>query len=216
MRRDQVENVSTSMNNPSGSPEPNSMKRRPVNHLGEFFRRRRTEKGLSLGKAARLLGYTNVTKGSNRIQSFESGGKVAPDLLGRLAEVLEINPDEIRQRVAEDYRDWLAWANEPIRPHVVVRLLACVYQRIQLPDDALLGEAAEAFAAAVARDKKMRAWLVLSRRVSVYFDAEGRKGGRIEATPEVPCEPFAVIGGKRVQFDFGGGLKLRPIDGPGS
>jgi hypothetical protein len=186
-----------------------------VSHLSSLFRRRRVQRRLTTGQLARLLGYGNVSKGSNRITSFEATGKVAPDLLARLAEVLEIGPDEIRQAAYEDYEDWLAWTSEPVRPHIVMRLMACVYQRVQLPDDALTGEAAEAFATAVAREKKMRTWLVLSRRVSVYFDAEGSKGGRIEATPEMPCEPYAMIGGKRVQFEFGG-VVLRQIDEPGS
>jgi hypothetical protein len=82
-------------------------------------------------------------------------------LLARLAPVLEITTDEIRQSLGEDYRDRLARANEPIRPYVVVRYLACVNYRIELP-----------------------------------------------------CEPYAMIGGKRVQFDFDGSYVLRPIDEP--
>ena len=186
-----------------------------MSHLGSFFRERRIEKGLAFGQLARLLGYKNVSGGCNRIQAFERGGKVRPDLLGKLAEVLEVSPDQIRQHAAEDYEDWLAWASEPVRPHVVVRFLAAVYQRVELPDDALGPEAAEAFAAVVARERKLKVCLVLSRRVSVWFDAEGRESGRSEATPEMPCEPYLMIGGKRVQFDFGVGMGLRPIDGPG-
>jgi hypothetical protein len=34
-------------------------------------------------------------------------------------------------------------------------------------------------------------------------------------SPDVPCERFAAIGGKRVQFNFSGGAVLRPIDEPG-
>lgn len=185
-----------------------------MSHLSDFFRNRRFAKKLSLEQLARLLGYTNVAKGCNRIRKFEGGGKVHPDLLGRLPDVLEITTEEIQQRMSEDYQDWLTWANEPMRPYVVVRLMACVYQRIQLPDDALTESAMEAFAANIARERKMRAWLVLSRRVSVYFDAEGNKHGPIEATPEMPCEPFAVVGGKRVQFDFSGGMGFKPIDEP--
>jgi transcriptional regulator with XRE-family HTH domain len=186
-----------------------------VSHLGDFFSRRRNEKKLSLGQVARLLGYSNLSRGANRIQAFEGGGKAHPDLLGKLAELLEVGPDEIQQHMYEDYKDWLAWANEPVRPYVVVRLMACVYQWVQLPDDALDPEGAEAFAADVAREGQMRAWLILSRRVSVEFDVEGNKRGRLEATPETPCEPYAVIGGKRVQFDFGGGMSLRSLDEPG-
>jgi hypothetical protein len=58
-------------------------------------------------------------------------------------------------------------------------------------------------------------WLVLSRRLSVQFDAAGNCQ-RQEATPDMPCEPFAIIGGRRVQFDFSGGDVLRPIDESGT
>jgi hypothetical protein len=87
-----------------------------------------------------------------------------------------------------------------------------VYQRVELPDDALAPETAEAYAAGLARERKMMVSLVLSRRLSVGFDATGREFNRLEASPDVPCEPFAVIGGKRVQFDFSGGPVLRTID----
>ena len=188
-----------------------------MSHLSKFFRQRRIERKLALGRLARLLGYTNPTRGANRIQRFEGGGKIAPDLFTKLAEVLEIGPDEIRQRLAEDYQEWLAWANEPIRPYLVVRIMAAVYKHIQLPDDSLEPEAARAFASRSALEwKGFKSCLVLSRRESVWFDATGRECGRTEATPKMQCEPFTVIGGKRIQFSVGGGgMGLRPIDATG-
>lgn len=95
-----------------------------MSHLGNYFRSRRIEKGLAFGRLARFLGYKNLSGGSNRIQAFEGGGKVRLDLLGKLAEALEVSPDQIRLHAGEDYKDWLAWASEPVRPHLVVRLLA--------------------------------------------------------------------------------------------
>jgi hypothetical protein len=35
--------------------------------------------------------------------------------------------------------------------------------------------------------------LVLSRRLSVYFDGLGQVHQRLEVSSDVPCEPFAVI-----------------------
>jgi transcriptional regulator with XRE-family HTH domain len=186
-----------------------------VSNLSSLFRRRRVERGLTTAQLARLLGYRNVTKGCNRIRRFEDGGKVAPDLLAGLSEALEITPDEIRRSLGEDYGEWLAWANEPVRPYVVLRYMACVYSRVELPDDALAPEAAEVFASQLARERKLKVCLVMSRRSSVGFDSTGREYQRLEATPEMPCEPFAMIGGKRVQFDFTGGDVLRTIDEPG-
>jgi hypothetical protein len=48
-------------------------------------------------------------------------------------------------------------------------------------------------------------WLVLSRRVSIRFDATGKEVLPLEPTPDMPCEPYLVIGGKRVHFDLTGG-----------
>jgi transcriptional regulator with XRE-family HTH domain len=185
-----------------------------MSHLGKFFRSRRVEKGMSLGRLAELTGYRNMNRGRNRISKFEGGGKVAPDLLAKLVSILEVSPDEIRRLAAEDYRQGLSWANKPIRPYVVLRYMACVYQRIELPDDALDPDAAELFASRLARERRLMVCVVLSRRLSVGFDATGTTNGRREAAPEVPCEPFVVIGGKRFQFDFTGGNSLRQIDEP--
>jgi hypothetical protein len=161
-----------------------------------------------------LLGYRNLTRGCNRSQQFEAGGKVATDLLARLASALEISPDQVRALAAEDYREWLAWANEPMRPYVVIRHLACIYQRIELPDDALDPEAAEAFAARLARERNRMVCLVLNRRLSVGFDATGNESQRLEATPEMPCEPYVEIGGRRYLFNFSGDELVRLIDQP--
>jgi hypothetical protein len=117
--------------------------------------------------------------------------------------------------VDEDYRDWLAVADEPIRPHVVVRIMAAVYQCVRIPDESLDPELAAAFASRTALGRKSNVCLVLSRRVSVWFDAAGHDCGRTQAMPEMPCEPYAVIGGKRVQFAFGKEVLPSQIDGPG-
>ena len=76
-----------------------------MSHLGDFFRARRLERKLTTGQLARLAGYRNVSRGSNRIQRFEAGDRIAPDLLGKLTEVLEIHTDEVRRCAAKDYND---------------------------------------------------------------------------------------------------------------
>ncbi|WP_152054393.1 helix-turn-helix domain-containing protein, partial [Tautonia marina] len=132
-----------------------------MSHVGNLFKQRRVERNLTFGQLARMVGYENLSRGSNRIQAFERGGKVAPDLLEKLVEALEIDHQDVRRMAAEDYRDWLAWANEPVRPYLVLRYMACVYQRIELPDDLLEPEAAEAYASQVAKMKRLMVCLVL-------------------------------------------------------
>jgi hypothetical protein len=101
-----------------------------------------------------------------------------------------------------------------MRPYVVIRHLACIYQRIELPDDALDPEAAEVFAARLARERNRMVCLVLNRRLSIVFDATGSEFQRLEATPEMPCEPYVEIGGRRCLFNFSGDESVRPIDQP--
>jgi hypothetical protein len=101
------------------------------------------------------------------------------------------------------------------RPYLMLRWMACVFERVERPDDALTPEAVEACAARLARERKLMVCLVLSRRLSVYLDGTGQVHQRLEANPDVPCEPFAVIGGKRVHFDISSGGVLRRIDEPG-
>lgn len=185
-----------------------------MSHFGDFFRRKRLERNLTTGQLARLVGYSNLSRGSNRISSFEGGGKVALDLLDKLSEALDVGPYDVQRLAAEDYRDWLAWADEPVRPYLVLRWAACAYQRVELPNDALEPEKSEAYASRVARERGLMACLVMSRRLSVLFDSTGVAYERKEATPEVLCVTYAVFGNRRCQLSLGGGEVLRPIDEP--
>jgi hypothetical protein len=40
------------------------------NYLGSYFREERLQRGLSLGTLARIVGYRNISKGSNKIVRF--------------------------------------------------------------------------------------------------------------------------------------------------
>ena len=89
--------------------------------LAAHFRKIRLEKGLKLSQLARLAGYSNISKGSNRINSFERTGIVHTDLCIKLAGVLGIDRQTVDRLVDEDRRqffeEWNAWANEPIHPY---------------------------------------------------------------------------------------------------
>jgi len=108
-----------------------------MNNLGDFFRDRRIERGLSLTQLARLVGYRNLNKGMRNILRFERDGTIRDDLLVALAEALEVDwciveelTDKDRQ---ERLREWKEWANEPIPMYMVVRYMAAVYGKKPLP-----------------------------------------------------------------------------------
>jgi len=171
-------------------------------HLGTYFRRTRLAKGLKLGPLARQVGYRNVSKGCRRITAFEDTGKITPELLAKLAAVLEIEDAVIEELRDADRRAYQEWLSEPVKPYTVVRLMAAVYSRVDLPEDVQSQHEAEEFAAGLARKHRLRVCLVWSRRTSIYFAADGSLEGITEAAPA----PVMKIGGKKclLKIDEGG------------
>jgi hypothetical protein len=67
-------------------------------------------------------------------------------------------------------------------------------------------EQAETWASAVAGGIKKRCCLVWSRRISCWFNEEGKLTHRSEARPCEPNTPWIKIGGKGPAFLFGDDL----------
>ncbi len=174
-------------------------------NLSRFFQQRRTTQKISFGDLARELGYKNIVKGANRIIKFEQNGSIHPDLFHKLALALNISTVEIIQCVEADRADWDAWADEPVEPHLVVRLMAAIYSPQKIPTE-LQGSriAMEEYASAFSREKGMLVWAVLSRRLTVCFDREGNNTGSMEDTFERSYGPYMRIGGKKFLLNLSG------------
>jgi hypothetical protein len=161
--------------------------------------------------------YRNINKGANRILKFEQRGDVYQDLLSKLAQALNVAPEMIEEDRRNFFREWTAWANQPIRPYLVVRLLAAVYLREQLPDGTTSPEQAEAFASARVRHWNRCCCLVLSRRYSIWIDEAGEVYERTEAVPGAPNVPSMRLSGSRREFilrSISGGLALGVVRWP--
>jgi transcriptional regulator with XRE-family HTH domain len=175
-------------------------------HLSRFFRQRREARKLSFGDLARQLGYKNVAKGANKVIKFERDGNIRPELFRKLAAVLEISADEIRRCVEEDKADWEAWADEPIEPHLVARIMCAVYSTKRIPPELQASrEAMEQFASAFAKERKWRVWLVVSKRTRVWFNEQGDRTGVTEDTFEESFGPYMRLGGKKFLLGLLGG-----------
>ena len=172
--------------------------------LAKHFHDLRVERGLNLAQLATLAGYANALKGTNRIVTFERAGEVHPDLLRKLSAILDVDEETIRRLAAEDERvfleNWNRWADEPVEPYAVVRMVACVYQHTSLPPEVTSTEAAEAFAADLARRWQRKVCLVVSRRYSIWLDEAGEVYARTEATPGQPNTPYVRLGRSRQAF----------------
>jgi hypothetical protein len=171
-------------------------------HVAEFFKKKRLSLGLKLSQVARCLGYKNAGRslchGCNKLQRFETTGDIDSRLFQKLMAVLEIDQTTVNGLFQKDIADWLKWANEPVKPCLVVRLMAAIYSQNELPDNIRSTEEAERYASEFAKEHRLRVCLVLSRRVSVYFDDDGLFQYASEAVPGgEPNQPFTKIGGRR-------------------
>lgn len=187
--------------------------------LADHFRKQRLARGLTLGKLAARVGYRNMSRGANRIHRFEQTGQIHRDLLGKIAVALGVENETVETLATEDRRrvlaEWGQWANEPIRPHLIVRLMSAVYVRCELPSGITTVEAAEEYAAHVARERGSRVCLVLSRKTSVWFSEDGSVTAVTEATPGSPNTPMMLIGGKACRLRLvERGLTLEQISWP--
>lgn len=151
-----------------------------------------------------MVGYRNAGRGANRIKRFEERGVVHADLLGKLAAVLDVDPVKVEMLIEEDRRqffdEWIAWANHPIRPYLVIRLVAAFYVSEPLPDDVISVEEAERYASRGAKEWRRCCCLVLSRRYSIWLDEDGAVYDRTEAVPNEPNTPFMRLGRSRRAF----------------
>jgi hypothetical protein len=186
-------------------------------NLSRYFEQKRLDRGLKPGQLARLAGCVNVPKNGSRIRTFELSGSIGQELFERIAVVLEIDASTIEQLVEQDRREfyeaWLAWVSEPIKPYLVIRLIAAIYGSRALPPGITTLEEAEKWASAVAGEIKKRCCLVWSRRISSWFSEDGTLTQRTEAVPGDPNTPW--IGGKGPAFLFGDNLaSVRRVDWP--
>ena len=168
--------------------------------LSKHFRETRLDKGIRVSHLARLCGYTNLSRGSRRIHNFESGGSIHRPLLMKMADALGIDRSKVEALVEEDrhqfFEEWSKWANEPIYPYLVVRMMAAVYCQHRLPPEIESVEEAEAFAADFTKTHRLKSCLVLSRKISVWFAEDGSVSSVTEAVPGQANSPAMWIGGR--------------------
>jgi len=179
-------------------------------NLSRYFQQKRLDRGLKPGQLACLAGCVNVQKNGSRIRTFELSGNIAQKLFEKIAAVLEIDPATIERFVEQDRREffqaWLEWVNEPIKPYIVIRLMAAIYSSRAVPPEITTMEEAEKWASTVAREIKKRCCLVWSRRISCWFNEDGTLTMKTEAVPGEPNTPWIKIGGRGPAFLFGDDL----------
>lgn len=188
--------------------------------LSTYFKAQRLRKGLRYGQLARLAGYRSLVGCANKLIQFEERGSIHWELLQKIATVLEIDETTIEQLIEQDFQEfqerWNKWADEPIRPHLVIRVIPGFFCTSQIPDEVIGGdrEGLEQYASDQARTLKKKVFLVLSRRITIHFDEAGANQGEVNATPGEPAGPYMQLQGSNKRFLFTESMGITPLDQP--
>ena len=175
--------------------------------LSAYFRKQRLEKGLSLGQVAMQCGYKNISKGANKLSLFETEGKIEPRLLKCLTEALQIDPQTVAELIKRDratyIRIWNEWADQPVAPKIITRVMPAVFVHRKIPTELQTREELEDYAAKLVDECRFKLWLVLSRREAVYFDQSSANRVALQAKPgSLSITPTMKIGGVSCMFLF--------------
>jgi transcriptional regulator with XRE-family HTH domain len=189
--------------------------------LSQLFKQRRLAKGLRVSDLAQRCGYRNLSKGSRRINDFEDTGGIDERLFVKLANILEIDEETIarlaEQDQAEFLRNWNEWADQPIKPHVIVRAIPGFMVSPKLPPGVTTQEEMEAFASRIAEQHRKKVWLVMTRRLTVYFNESASNRSIIHAKPGATNCPYLSLKNRKKKFLFtadGGRLGIKPLNEP--
>lgn len=185
--------------------------------LSNYFRQRRLALGLRYGEVARRMGYKSIVGTANKIVMFEQRGDILAAVFNKLAAVLGIDDATIQRLTEEDRRhylvEWTTWANVPVEPEIVFRAIPGVFAGHPIPEHLKTTEEMEQYAQAFATKYHKKTWLVLSRKLRVYFDEDGTKSVQ-ESAPGECNGPYMRLGTSRKKFLFGGSQGITPITEP--
>jgi transcriptional regulator with XRE-family HTH domain len=154
--------------------------------LGQMVTDARQANGWSAQALARRLGYSprRCNKGARRIAVLEEHGLEEAAFVRQVAQALGLQVDQVVAAAEADEaarrEGWERWADEQIEPFLIVRYATCAWGRVyrRIPPDHHEPQAAEQFASALARQLEKAVQLVLSRRVTVWYDEYGRETSR--------------------------------------
>ena len=149
-------------------------------HVAKYFRKRRSEMGLSLVQLAKKVGYANVSKGYRKIDQFERTGRCHSVLFGKLMEALQIDERLLAQAAYTDYRDWLAAPANPPAPYL---LRSPIRGCLGVPEELKTVAEMEQYAADHAKRHGTPVTLVLDNRIRMRFAKDGSLEQVTEATP---------------------------------
>ena len=113
---------------------------------------------------------------------------VHPEVLEKIITALDLDQDYINALVLKDRQEYEEefekWLSEPIKPYYTLRIMPSIYFSYDLPGDLSTENEAAEYVAKIAKRKKAKAWLNLSRREKINISEDGEIRGKIKTTIE--------------------------------
>lgn len=97
---------------------------------------------------------------------------------------------------------WNDWVNQPIKPYLVVRMKWGFYVKQDLPAEVETSDDIRSYASSVAKRLNKKLCLVMSRRISMWYEEDGTCEKFTEAQPGTPNVPTMRVSGSNKDFTF--------------
>lgn len=163
-------------------------------NLSRFIKKERVKQGLNYAEVSKMMGYKNINKGMRRIIELEREGLVHSEVLEKIIETLNLDRDHIDSLILKDRREYEEefgkWLSEPIEPYYTLRIMPSIYLSYDLPGNLSTEKEAAEYVAKIAKRKKVKAWVNLSRRERIYITEKGEIRGKIKTTIENANYPY--------------------------
>ena len=112
-------------------------------------------------------------------------------------------------------RQWNEWVSQPIKPYLVVRMMYGFYVKFDLPDGVETADQIRNHASCIAKRFNRKLCLVMSRRISMWYEEDSTCEKITEAQPGIPNIPTMRFSGSDKDVTFhqkSGGMTIIDVD----
>ena len=158
--------------------------------VGWYVKCRRKKLRMTRADVTRAMGYP---KGSCLLAGLEASGTCSKEFWHTVQEVLQLDPQEVRQRLELDWSRFIAWLDAPRPYSITLHMGEHSGTTLDVPAEKAISPAvAQEHACEVAKAHGFRVSLTLSRRREVFVDKNGTPQYCLDWRPTMPDDPLEL------------------------
>jgi len=128
---------------------------------------------------------------------LEARGRATDDLVVRAGLALGLTADVLSDRLAADREamsaSWTRWADEPVAPSAMVRLIPAIWKSLPVPPECSTRDAATQWLASLTEYQGMVRCLSWDRRTAIYIDPDGSIRTEVSNGPGQQVHPSSAV-----------------------